>query len=129
MTLDEQLRLSSNLMTLRKAAKLNQSDVAVKLSICRSTYCQFEQGDRLPDIDTLQRLSQIYCVTIDSLLNCNVQTVLKDFFLHAGQTHHERRLIKIYSELSQFAKGQLIERAEELARLDALRRNGKLHTG
>ena len=122
MTLDDQLRISANLKTLRKAAQLSQAALAEKLAVCRSTYCQYEQGDRLPDLSILHTLSQFYHITIDSLLNCDVQEILKDFFLCEGQTRQERRLLRIYTGLSEFAKGQLVERAEELSRLDSMRR-------
>ena len=68
-------------------------------------------------------LSQFYHITLDALINAEVQAVLKEYFICEGQSAQERHLVKLYSNLSDFSKGRLIERAEELARLDIHKRN------
>lgn len=123
MKTDLQIRVAHTLSVLRQNAKLSQTVLASKLSICRSTYCQYEQGDRLPDVHTLYHLCRFYHINIDTLLNCDVHAVLEEYFLYQEYTEEETALLQLYNSLSDFSKGRLLERAEELARVDQLRRN------
>ena len=122
MTINTQSRVAGNLKALRKTSELSQQALSDKISISRSTYCHYEQGNKLPDVNTLCLLGQLYHITIDTLLNCDVQAVLSDHFLYAEYTQDERNLLRLYANLSDFSKGRLLERAEELARSDAHRR-------
>lgn len=122
-----QQRVSKNLSVLRQNAKLSQSALSTKISICRSTYCQYEQGERLPDVNALYTLCKFYHVNVDTILNCDVHTVLQEYFLYQEYTRQETKLLALYNSLSDFSKGRLVERAEELAQLDKLRRQDALH--
>lgn len=126
MRIDDHLKLSRNLQILRRTVRLSQTELATKIGLCRSSYSKLEQGERLPDLNTLYSLSQFYHVAMDVLVKCDVQSVLSDYFLHQNLTKNERQLLKLYSRLSEVSKGQLLERAEELARLDLLRRKETL---
>ena len=126
MKFELQQRVAHNLSILRQNAKLSQSALAEKMSICRSTYCQYEHGDRLPDVATLYTLCQFYHVNIDTILKCDVQTVLQEFFLYQEYTQDATKLLMIYNSLSDFSKGRLLERAEELAQLDRMKKQDAL---
>ena len=126
MKIDDHLRLSRNLKTLRRTVRLNQAELAAKIGLCRSYYSLLEQGERLPDLNTLYSLSQFYHVEMDALVKCDVQSILSDYFLHQNITKDEHQLLNLYSKLSEVSKGQLLERAEELARLDIRKRQEAL---
>jgi transcriptional regulator with XRE-family HTH domain len=121
MTIDDHLRLSRNLKLLRKVANYTQFELAEKLGICRTAYSQIERGLRLPDISTLQQLSQIYDVPIDMLLNCDVSDILTHHFLREDN-EQEQALLELYEQMSIDAKEQLLQRAEELCHLDMLKK-------
>lgn len=121
MRMELQQRVAHNLTVLRKNAKLSQSALSSKISICRSTYSQYEQGDRLPDVNTLYSLCSFYHVNMDTLVNKDVQTVLQEYFLYQEYTREETKLLALYTALSDFSKGRLIEHAEILAQLDRRR--------
>ncbi|PFL68860.1 helix-turn-helix domain-containing protein [Bacillus anthracis] len=53
---------------LRKEKKLRQEDMAKHLGIARTTYAMYEQGNREPDYDTLQKLADFFDVSVDYLL-------------------------------------------------------------
>jgi len=74
----------------------------------------------------LFELSQFYHIKIDTLINCDVQMVLSDYFLHEEYTLDEQALIQLYENLSDFSKGRLIERAEELTQFDQAKRDQSL---
>lgn len=65
------IQLVNNLYRLRKAHHLTQQELSDKLSISRQAYSNYETSKRTPDLDSLIRLSQLYHVTLDQLINQN----------------------------------------------------------
>lgn len=63
------LKFCSNLKDARKACLLTQKQVADKLNVVESCYANWEQGRTEPNIDTLRKLSKIFNVCIDDLIN------------------------------------------------------------
>lgn len=53
---------------LRERAELTQRDLAKRLSLVSSTISQWESDKRAPDSATLQRLADIFGVSVDYLL-------------------------------------------------------------
>lgn len=72
------LQLSQNLLTLRKANHLTQDQVRVYLNVSRQAYSNYEIGTRMPDLDTLLRLSQFYHVTLDELITHNLSNTFSE---------------------------------------------------
>ena len=56
------------LKVLRKRRKWTQADVASRLGIERSTYTRYEIGQSEPSFDMLQRISELFEVSIDALV-------------------------------------------------------------
>lgn len=126
MGIELQQRVSHNLAVLRQNAKISQSALCSKVSIARSTYAQYEQGGRLPDVSTLYALCKFYHVNMNTVLNGDVQAVLQEYFLYQEYTREETKLLALYNSLSDFSKGRLFEHAEELAQLDRRRKQDLL---
>lgn len=59
--------LAQNLITLRKAEKLTQAELAQILSYSDKSISKWENGDTIPDLDTLIALSNFYNITLDQL--------------------------------------------------------------
>lgn len=118
MTVDDHLRIRRNLKALRKISRYTQDELCKKIGLCRSSYSQLERGLRDPDLDTLYTLCQIYHITLDFLIHYDIQSVLGEYFFCDSDPLEGRKLLKIYSRLSQYGKGRLMERAEELYALD-----------
>lgn len=57
------------LKELRIAKGLYQKDVADFLGVDRTTYTKYESGASEPDIATLTKLADYFCVTVDYLIN------------------------------------------------------------
>ncbi|MCI9644839.1 MAG: helix-turn-helix domain-containing protein [Oscillibacter sp.] len=53
---------------LRKKAGLSQNGIAEKLFVTRQAVSRWEQGDTVPEIETLQAISKLFHVTINDLL-------------------------------------------------------------
>lgn len=62
------MMLSTRLSYLRKQHKLNQTEMAKKLGMGRTTYAMYEQGNRSPDYNTLNQIADFFDVTTDYLL-------------------------------------------------------------
>ena len=61
--------LADNLTKLRKANNYTQIELGKKLGFTDKAVSKWEQGDTVPDIETLKKLSDLYHVSIDSLLD------------------------------------------------------------
>lgn len=53
---------------LRKHQKWTQADVASRIGVDRSTYTKYENGQSEPSLDIIQRLSDLFEVSIDALI-------------------------------------------------------------
>ena len=60
--------LGSRIAELRKQNNLSQKDLADQLNISNKTISKWECGNGSPDIESLQKLSKIFNITIDELL-------------------------------------------------------------
>lgn len=69
-----QLLISKYLQVLRKKHRLTQEDLANKLSISRQAISKWETGSTLPDLDILLKLSNLYQMTINDILEPAIQT-------------------------------------------------------
>lgn len=56
------------LQFLRKQKGYTQENLATKLSISRQAVSKWETGNTLPDLDSLLKLSQLYEITINEIL-------------------------------------------------------------
>ena len=73
--------VAQNLLELRKANNLTQAELAGKLNYSDKSVSKWENGESLPDIDTLCALADMYGVTLD-------------FLTHEGTADHKAKFIK-----------------------------------
>lgn len=62
------MEFNENLKYLRKEAKMTQESLAERLNVSRQAVTKWERGQSLPDIQNLKEISNIFGVTIDSLV-------------------------------------------------------------
>ena len=60
---------SENLIQLRKARRLTQEAVAEKVGVTRQAVAKWESGDSMPDLETGQKLAQLFDVSLDMLVS------------------------------------------------------------
>lgn len=65
----DRLKFSSLLIKLRKEKDLTQQDFAEIFSVTFQAVSKWETGESLPDINTLEKISNFYCISINDLLN------------------------------------------------------------
>lgn len=62
------IQLAANLRRLRNGHSYTQTKMAEMLNISRQAYSNYENGKRVPDLDTLFRIADIYDVTLEQLI-------------------------------------------------------------
>lgn len=73
---------------------MTQQDVADALSVSRSTYASYESGRRMPPLDVLMRLADLYSITLDELTGHEVKHA------HAMQISQQAlRMLKSFNQL------------------------------
>lgn len=70
------MKLGENILKLRKENKLSQEDLAEKLNVTRQTISNWELGETEPTPSQLKILSKIFNVSVDQLLNNDVNDLL-----------------------------------------------------
>ena len=58
-----------NLKSARKELGLTQKQIANELNVVESCYANWEQGRTEPNIENLRKLSKLFDVSLDELLN------------------------------------------------------------
>lgn len=64
------IKQGNYLKELRTKNNLSQEKLAEKLGISRQSVSKWEQGYASPDTDNVLKLSKLYGVSVDSILNC-----------------------------------------------------------
>lgn len=65
------MQLGEKMKQLRMARNLTQDQLAEKLFVSRQTVSKWELGINQPDIETLQKLAEIFEVSVDELITSN----------------------------------------------------------
>ena len=67
-------QLAKNLRFKRKQQNLTQENISEKLNISRQAYSNYENGKRVPDLDSLVFLADLFCISLDDLVHRNLET-------------------------------------------------------
>lgn len=60
--------VSENIITLRKQKQLTQIDLAKKINYSDKAVSRWENGEVIPDVETLQKISQVFGVPVSYML-------------------------------------------------------------
>lgn len=82
---------STQIKQQRQQLGLTQADVASQLFVTRQTISNWEQGKSYPDLSMLVKLSEVYQVSLDSLLKGDAQ--LKNY-LEQGKAYNAFSVFK-----------------------------------
>lgn len=70
--------IASNIISLRKKHNMTQNELAEKLNYSDNAISRWERGDVTPSVETLQQISEIFSVPLESLFKENVVVVLNN---------------------------------------------------
>jgi transcriptional regulator with XRE-family HTH domain len=94
---------NENLRVARLRKKLTQQQVADKLGIAKSTYCQYETGASEPNVLRIKELAKILETTGDMLLG--IETNAKTCFDEMQERYGTERLVAYMEALSKLSGG------------------------
>ena len=69
------MTFGKKLSSLRKQANLTQTDLAEKLNVSRQAVTKWENGSGLPDLDNIKKISSIFNVSVDELLDYKIENI------------------------------------------------------
>ena len=105
-----------NLRNYREAAGLTQLQVAERLGITKSTYCNYESGKREPDVAKIKKIAKALGISADALLETGHDSK-KDTAFSAGAM----KLAKDYETLDAHGRAAVrVVMDEELNRMEEL---------
>lgn len=81
---------SEKLINLRKQRDMSQEDLALKIFVSRQAVSRWESGYTLPDAENLLKISRLFNVTIDYLLDNE-----KDLKVNKSKTEEKNNKIRI----------------------------------
>lgn len=91
--------LQDNLLSLRKMKHLSQEEVAEQIGVSRQTISKYETGEAVPDIEKCKRLSDIFEVSLDDLVNYDNKG--RDFMIPPKGKH-------VFGSVKVGDKGQIV---------------------
>ena len=136
--------LAQKIKELRKAHGYTQDYVATACDVARQTYSHYETGKRTPSSETLFKLSGLYNISVDDLLQLTIQLDknvyydapaptqssqdLSDFLEYFNNPNNqkkyqyntilEKELLYYFEKLSEADKKEIIEFTKIKARKD-----------
>lgn len=108
--------LQKNMKLLRTARGISQEELADAIYLARSTYSAYETGVKPVDLQTLDALSAIYNISLDSLVNYDLSKGLFHRIYLSRENESLANLLNDYQSLSVASKALIIQRLDLLLR-------------
>lgn len=105
------MNFANNLKQLRQGHHMTQEALARYLNVTRPTIAGYETKNKQPDYDKLQKIAEIFEVSIDYLLTGNETSILletNDSIDSSQSMQLEKTLLKYFSQLSSSSKQELV---------------------
>ena len=82
------MSLGNNLFNARKKSGLSQEEVAEKLGVSRQTISKWELDETLPDICQSKKLSNLYKLSLDELIEFDIDVKeIQEIIDQIGRAH------------------------------------------
>lgn len=98
-----------HLRELRERKNLYQKDVAAALGIDRTTYVKYETGASEPSFEILKRIARFYDVSIDYLLDFDIQCQKTKKKPPVILSADEERLIAAFRNFNRKGREKILE--------------------
>lgn len=106
---------ANNLLTIRKAKRVTQEQLAEKLFVTRQAVSKWERGENEPDIVTLCAISSFFDVTIDDLLKVDLCLDLNEIDDTVVIDDEQSRLALKKAQAQKLAKKMVIFALSDIA--------------
>jgi len=88
-------QVGETIKAMRKKSKLTQTDIAQLLQIHQTAVSQWEKGRTLPDVLSLKRLSELFCVPMESLLKGDAEIEANPEWYEAVRDKLKHRRLRV----------------------------------
>ncbi|WP_208601800.1 helix-turn-helix domain-containing protein [Parageobacillus thermantarcticus] len=97
------MKLGEKLKYLRKQHNWTQEQLAQHLNISRSQISKWENGELLPDVQSLEKLSNLYEVSVDFLIGKHTtkEELLREMNLLYQTDHIDEKMLDIIDYFKQ----------------------------
>ena len=86
---------------LRKEKHLNQTGLGLKLNVSQKMISAYESGAHQPSIETLIRMSEIFNVSVDYIIENSDIRVKAEKLVKDASNPNETALLEIFNELDE----------------------------
>lgn len=121
MGLSAQQNLGKNLKLLRASKGVSQAQMSEHIGLTRSSYAQYELGNRMPDAYTLYVIARFYHVSVDLLFEPNLNKFISEMAYFQSDGDNSQLLFENFKRLSPFNKGRLVEYSQKLLEWDKIK--------
>lgn len=115
------IQTNKNIVAIRKALRISQSELAFEYSIPQSSWSRLEKGERKVEIDLLQFLAGKFNMTIDEIVNYHIskpeKTQKEEKPVKSSTASDDIALMKKYIQLLENKDSNLFEIREEIDQL------------
>ena len=102
--------LSKNIKTIREKQNLMQKEVALHISVDKSTYSKIEKGLRDVTVSELNKMAKLFNLTVDEIINYDENIIPKEVVIEDKTTVEQMRLIQQLEEEDKQTIFRLIEK-------------------
>lgn len=108
-----------NLKNCRIENGFTQKKLAEMLGLSKNSICEWEKGRCEPSIDMLKKISEIFRIDLNSLLELDESSLSKPILTKVNLSAPEKELLRVYRSLSENGKNTLIGSAHNIERFDS----------
>lgn len=107
-----------NLKNSRIENGFTQKKLAEMLGLSKNSICEWEKGRCEPSIEMLKKISEIFHIDLNSLLELDETSLSKPVLTKVNLSVPEKELLRVYRSLSDNGKNTLIGSAHNIERFD-----------
>ena len=104
------MNLADNIKVIREKQGLLQKEVALHIGVDKSTYSKIEKGLREVTVVELQKLTKLFSLTTDQIINYNENIVPTEVFIEDKSNAEQLQLIQQLEEEDKQTIFKLIDK-------------------
>lgn len=89
------MAIGNRIYTLRKEQKLSQEKLAEKIGVTRQTISNWELNESSPDLKQAKELSNVFCISLDELVENDIKDILLDKTNKSNNNMHKLNRIML----------------------------------
>lgn len=104
------MNLADNIKAIREKQGLLQKEVALHISVDKSTYSKIEKGMREVTVVELQKLTKLFSLSADQILNYDENIIPKEVVIEDKSTIEQMQLLQQLDEEDKSTVFKIIDK-------------------